>query len=106
MTPGPGRAAAPDLTDAQRLDWLRLIRSESIGPRTFRALVNLFGGAGAALAGLPDYLRSRGAKPIRLCPWRRPSARWEAARRMGVRFVASGEAAYPPALAAIDRRRR
>jgi len=23
------------LTDAERLDWLRLIRSENIGPRTF-----------------------------------------------------------------------
>ncbi|WP_460451614.1 DNA-processing protein DprA [Alsobacter sp. SYSU BS001988] len=102
MTPGPGRAAAPDLTDAQRLDWLRLIRSESIGPRTFRALVNLFGGAGAALAGLPDYLRSRGAKPIRLCTVAEAEREWEAARRMGVRFVASGEAAYPPALAAAD----
>ena len=32
------------LTDAQRLDWLRLIRSEGIGPRTFRTLVNRFGG--------------------------------------------------------------
>jgi DNA processing protein len=28
------------LTDEQRLDWLRLIRSENVGPRTFRALLN------------------------------------------------------------------
>jgi predicted Rossmann fold nucleotide-binding protein DprA/Smf involved in DNA uptake len=28
------------LTDEQRLDWLRLIRSENVGPRTFRALIN------------------------------------------------------------------
>jgi DNA processing protein len=28
------------LSDEQRLDWLRLIRSENVGPRTFRALVN------------------------------------------------------------------
>ena len=27
------------LNDAQRFDWLRLIRSENVGPRTFRALV-------------------------------------------------------------------
>src|SRR5882757_7947570 len=25
------------LTDEQRLDWLRLIRSQNVGPRTFRA---------------------------------------------------------------------
>ena len=37
------------LNDEQRLDWLRLIRSENVGPRTFRALLNHYGGARAAL---------------------------------------------------------
>src|SRR6516164_2146210 len=41
------------LTDEQRIDWLRLIRSQNIGPRTFRSLVNHFGGARAALEALP-----------------------------------------------------
>ena len=36
------------LTDDQRLDWLRLIRSENVGPRTFRTLLNHCGSAGAA----------------------------------------------------------
>jgi DNA processing protein len=41
------------LTDEQRLDWLRLIRSENVGPRTFRALVNHYGGArNASAAGV------------------------------------------------------
>lgn len=50
------------LTDEQRLDWLRLIRSDNVGPRTFRALVNHYGGARAALAALPDLARRGGAK--------------------------------------------
>ena len=37
------------LTDEQRLDWLQLIRSNNVGPRTFRALINHYGGARAAL---------------------------------------------------------
>ena len=37
------------LTDAQRLDWLRLIRTDGVGPRTFRGLINRFGGAAGAL---------------------------------------------------------
>ncbi len=36
------------LTEEQRLDWLCLIRSDNVGPRTFRALVNHYGGARAA----------------------------------------------------------
>jgi S-adenosylmethionine hydrolase len=38
------------LTDEQRLDWLRLIRSSNVGPRTFRTLLNHTGSARAALA--------------------------------------------------------
>jgi hypothetical protein len=30
------------LTDEQRIDWLRLIRSDNVGPRTFRSLINHF----------------------------------------------------------------
>lgn len=49
------------LTDEQRLDWLRLIRSPNIGPRTFRTLINHFGGARAALEALPSLARRGGA---------------------------------------------
>jgi DNA processing protein len=45
------------LTDTQRIDWLRLIRSDNVGPRTFRSLVNHFGSAQSALQRLPDLAR-------------------------------------------------
>jgi DNA processing protein len=48
------------LSEEQRLDWLRLIRTDNIGPRTFRDLINHYGGARAALAALPALAR-RGA---------------------------------------------
>ena len=55
------------LSDEQRLDWLRLIRSDNVGPRTFRALINHYGGARAALSALPDLARRGGAKgPARI----------------------------------------
>jgi hypothetical protein len=47
------------LSEEQRLDWLRLIRTENVGPRTFRALINQFGGAAAALEALPGIARRR-----------------------------------------------
>ena len=52
LAPGTGGqwlAEGVKLSDEQRLDWLRLIRSDNIGPRTFRDLVNHYGGARAAL---------------------------------------------------------
>jgi DNA processing protein len=90
------------LTDEQRLDWLRLIRSENVGPRTFRTLVNHCGGARAALAALPDLARRGGASgPARICPREDAEREMQAAQKLDVVFVALGEPEYPARLAGI-----
>ena len=63
----PEAKARTQLNDRQRLSWLRLIRSENVGPSTFRALVNQFGGAEAALQALPVLSRRGGRDSIRMC---------------------------------------
>jgi len=106
-----GNVAAPKLapaggvtfSDEQRLAWLRLARTENVGPATFRSLLNHFGSAQAALDGLPDLARRGGAGRVV-----RPATRAEAeaellrAERIGVRFVAMGEPSYPPWLRHAD----
>ncbi len=99
---GSGGTDGVRLTDEQRLDWLRLIRSENVGPRTFRTLVNHCGGAGAALAALPDLARRGGAAgPARVCPRDQAEREMEAARALDVFFVALGEPEYPVRLQGI-----
>lgn len=95
-----GRGTGQRLTDEQRIDWLRLIRSESVGPLTFRSLVNRFGGASNALTALPSLLAERG-KTIRIPARSEIEREIERAHQMGARFVASGEPEYPKRLAAI-----
>ena len=91
------------LSDEQRLDWLRLIRTENIGPRTFRDLVNHYGGARAALEALPGLARRGGASgPARIFSREDAEAELEAARAAGVDFIAVGEPDYPPRLQMID----
>ena len=91
------------LSPAQRLDCLRLIRSENVGPRTFRALINHCGSAGAALKALPDLARRGGAgRLVRICPREDAERELAAAARMGVEFLALGEDEYPARLATID----
>lgn len=102
-----GRSKAPEprrrLTDAQRLAWLRLLRSENVGPATFRALVNQFGGAQAAIDALPDLSRRGGrTHGIRLCSIADAEAELAAAARIGAKLVAQAERGYPPALAHVD----
>jgi DNA processing protein len=89
------------LDDRQRLDWLRLIRSESIGPRTFRALIARFGGAAEALDALPELARQSG-RSLRLCTITEAERELDALRRRGTRLIALGEADYPLPLQAID----
>jgi DNA processing protein len=91
------------LTDEQRLDWLRLIRSQNVGPRTFRALINHFGGARAALAALPSLARRGGADAaMKICSQADAEREMAAASKLGVEFVALGETTYPARLQMID----
>ncbi|MGU3494930.1 DNA-processing protein DprA [Xanthobacteraceae bacterium A53D] len=91
------------LSRAQRLDWLRLIRTENVGPRTFRVLINQYGGAAAALEALPGLARRGG----RLLPPRVPSAdeverELDALERLGGRLVLLGDKVYPLPLRVLD----
>ena len=91
------------LTDAQRIDWLRLIRSDRVGPHTFRSLINHFGSARSALERLPDLARRGGAdRPGRICSEEDARAELAASRQLGVSLLAPGEAGYPPRLAMLD----
>src|ERR1700744_6520919 len=93
----------PHLTDAERIDRLRLIRSDNVGPRTFRSLVNHFGSARAALARLPELARRGGAaRAGRICSEDDAQAELAASERMGVSLGAPGEPTSPPRLAMLD----
>src|SRR5258708_4732903 len=91
------------LTDEQRIDWLRLIRSDKAGPRPFRSLINHSGSARWALDRLPDLARRGGAsRPGRICSEEDARTELAASKRHGVSLVAPGEAGYPPRLAVLD----
>lgn len=85
------------LSDSQRVAWLRLIRTENVGPMTFRQLVNREGSVEAALTALPALSRKLGASP------RIPSAaeaedEIAGLEKLGGRLVCSIEVDYPPLL--------
>lgn len=91
------------LTDTQRIDWLRLIRSANVGPRTFRSLINRYGGAREALDRLPDLARRGGAsEPAYICSEAEAEREMTAGLHIGVHLRAPGEPGYPPRLATIE----
>ncbi len=92
-----------ELTDEERLDWLQLARTESVGPIGFRQLLARFGSAGAALSALPDLARHGGRRQP-LTPYPRAAAEREATAldRFGGRLLAACEPGYPEPLADIE----
>ena len=84
------------LSDQQRLNWLRLIRSENIGPVTFRDLILHCGSASNALEMIPELSRRGGAyRRIRLASLDQVSREMEAVERLGARLIGMGEPDYP-----------
>ncbi len=90
------------LGDEEKLDWLQLIRCDNIGPRTFLALVQRYGDAGAALRALPDLIRQGKGRAVRLASREKVLHEWRQAEKLGARFIALPEPDFPPGLRAID----
>ncbi|MBM3506513.1 MAG: DNA-protecting protein DprA [Alphaproteobacteria bacterium] len=89
------------LPDAERIDWLRLIRSENVGAVTFAALLRRYGSAAAALAALPELARRGGREALRIATRADAEREIEATAKAGARLVALGEPDYPAALPTI-----
>lgn len=92
------KATGNRLTPSQKLAWLRLIRTENVGPVTFRQLINRAGSAEQALLDLPA-LASRVGVGSRIPTVAQAEDEIAALHRLGGRLVASGEPDYPPLLA-------
>jgi len=91
------------VTPARQRDWLRLARTENVGPVTFQQLIKRYQTAGAALEALPDLARQGG----RLSSLTIPSAdeidaELAAGAALGGRLLTGVDAAFPVQLAALD----
>ncbi len=91
------------LNPAERRDWLRLARTEHVGPVTFRQLLARFKTATAALDALPELAKRGGGRRVLVAP-SAASVEDELARleKLGGRAIALAEPDYPEALAAIE----
>ncbi|GAB6853107.1 DNA-processing protein DprA [Asaia astilbis] len=90
------------LAGNERLDRVRLARTEGIGPVNFRRLLNEYGSATAAIEALPERARKAGRRAGVSIPSRESISEEEAAlARFSGRMMVLGESDYPPLLARI-----
>jgi DNA processing protein len=91
------------LNFAERVAWLRLFRSENVGPATFFRLVGRYRTASAALDMLPELAR-RGGRRQRFAVHSRSAAEHELEEldRLGGAMIACVEPEFPPALRSLE----
>ncbi|MFC3677449.1 DNA-processing protein DprA [Ferrovibrio xuzhouensis] len=99
MEPKPRR-----LSDDEKRDWLRLIRSEHLGPITFHHILRYHhGDAAKAIAALPDMARRGGSRRVvKLAPLAAIDAELKTLRKLGASLLAWGEPGYPVRLMQLD----
>lgn len=94
---------AKSISDAERLARLRLSRSESVGPVTYRQLMSHCGDAISAIEALPSLARRGGRRrPIKLYPAAQAEDELAAIQSLGGRLLTLDEPDYPEPLAAIE----
>jgi len=87
----------------EKLNWLRLIRSENVGPITFYKLLERFGTATLALEALPELAKRGGAKrAFKACPKGEAEREFENLSKLGGVLITRAETEYPPLLAHTD----
>ncbi|NBX03073.1 MAG: DNA-protecting protein DprA [Alphaproteobacteria bacterium] len=85
------------------VDVLRLIRTPNIGPVTFFALIDRFGGVGAALDALPELAKRGGkAKPLVAASVEDAQKEIDATEKFGARMIVYGAPEYPAHLLNIS----
>ncbi len=90
------------MADAERVARLRLIRSENVGPVTFRQLIARFGTGVAALAALPDLARRGGGRAPRIASEADALRELTAVEKFGGQHLFWGLQPYPTLLAQIE----
>jgi len=91
------------LSAAEKRAWLRLARSQNVGPVTFAQLLQRFGSAAAALDELPRLARrGGGGEVLRILSNADAERELAAVAERGGHVIASVEPDFPAGLAALD----
>jgi DNA processing protein len=95
--------AKPQTPDSEKLNWLRLARTENVGPITFRRLIQRYGTATKAIDALPALAAQGGRKkPLTAAPMDGIEKEYAVLTKAGARLICAADPEYPAALSAVE----
>lgn len=92
-----------ELSEKEKLEWLKLIRTENVGPITFYKLIDTFGSAEKALQEIPNIAK-RGGKlsKVRIPSDKEVLNEYKTLKKLGGEIVCACEPRYSEALLSCD----
>ncbi len=84
---------------AEQIDWIRLFRTESVGPITFHRLLHKYGTASEAIDALPHLVKT---KKVSVHSRAEAERELEALDKIGGRMIFAGDEFYPLSLSSIE----
>ncbi len=91
------------LNVSEKLAWLRLIRTENVGPVTFYRLMERYGSAETAIEALPELSRKGGGKKeLKVPPAGTVEREYDRLVRYGGELITVADEEYPLALSACE----
>lgn len=87
------------MSHAERLAWLRLARTETVGPVTFHRLLKRYGSAVQTLDALPHLMKN---KPIQICLAETALREMDMLQKLGGQMLYAGDDYYPIGLSALE----
>ncbi len=92
-----------NLEAKEKLSWLRLIRTENIGPITFYKLLERYGSAENALKAIPELAKRGGRlEGLKAFPADQAEKEIEQTTKYGAKLIARDEPNYPELLAQLE----
>ena len=86
-------------SDQTLISWLRLSRSENVGPVSFRQLLSLYSSAETALEALPEWAQRGGRRQaLHICSISEAERELEALTKFGGQLLSLTDSAYPDIL--------
>jgi len=93
---------AQPITETERLNRLRLMRTRRVGPMTYRKLIERYQSASVALAELPRMSKAAGGRNYSIYSQAKAEEELTRLRAIGGQFVTFDEAVYPAALKMVE----
>lgn len=91
------------ISSSEKIQWIRLSRSENVGKATFFRLLEIYGSASAALEKISDQAIKGGLnREIKICSEKEVEKELENSKKMGAEIILFCEEKYPRLLREIE----